>query len=139
MPAYNKPVRIHCKAGSVSVRFVFETRAKCQDFVARKEDDGIPYEINSPFCCAKQQLRCVNPNQLKTGRSGKPFAPLWRELAEQLKIFFPDGDDEGGFAHESSAFKNSKSNTLFGKFSCSHFSQMYVDEANAWRKTWRRR
>ena len=26
--------RIHCKAGSVSVRIVFGTRAKCQDFVA---------------------------------------------------------------------------------------------------------
>ena len=35
MPADNKPVIIHCKAGSVSARFVFETRAKCQDFVAR--------------------------------------------------------------------------------------------------------
>ena len=35
MPACNKPVRIHCKAGSVSVRLVFETRGKCQDFVAR--------------------------------------------------------------------------------------------------------
>ena len=28
MPAHNKPVRIHCEAGSVSARFVFETRAK---------------------------------------------------------------------------------------------------------------
>ena len=35
MPAYNKLVRIHCKAGSVSVRLVFETRAKCQNSVAR--------------------------------------------------------------------------------------------------------
>ena len=26
--AHNKPVRIHCEAGSVSARFVFETRAK---------------------------------------------------------------------------------------------------------------
>ena len=32
MPAHNKPVIIHCKAGSVSARLVFETRAKCQDF-----------------------------------------------------------------------------------------------------------
>ena len=28
LPVYNKLVRIHCKAGSVSVRLVFETRAK---------------------------------------------------------------------------------------------------------------
>ena len=31
MQACNKPVRIHRKAGSVSVRLVFETRGKCQD------------------------------------------------------------------------------------------------------------
>ena len=41
MPAYNKLVRIHYKAGSVSVSRVFETRAKCQDFIARYKDDGI--------------------------------------------------------------------------------------------------
>ena len=49
MPADNKPVTIHCKAGSLSVRLVFETRGKCQDFVARCKDDGIPYDIDSPF------------------------------------------------------------------------------------------
>ena len=32
IPAHNKPVTIHCKAGSVSARLVFETRATCQDF-----------------------------------------------------------------------------------------------------------
>ena len=36
-----------------SARLVFETRAKCQDFVARNKDDGIPDEIDSPFCSAK--------------------------------------------------------------------------------------
>ena len=56
MPAYNKPVRIHCKADSVSARLVFETRAKCQDFVARYKDDGIPYTINSPCCCANTTI-----------------------------------------------------------------------------------
>ena len=50
MPADSKHVTIHCKAGFMSVRLVFETRSKCQDFVVRYEDDGIPYEINSPFC-----------------------------------------------------------------------------------------
>ena len=47
MPAHNKHVTIHCKAGSLSARLVFETRSKCQDFVVRYEDDGIPFEINS--------------------------------------------------------------------------------------------
>ena len=53
MPADNKPVRIHCIAGSLSARLVFETRAKCQDFVARYKDGGILYEFDSPFCNAK--------------------------------------------------------------------------------------
>ena len=43
-PAFNKSIRIH------SARLVFETRAKCQDFVARYKDDGIPYEVRAPFC-----------------------------------------------------------------------------------------
>ena len=29
----------------MSARLVFETRAKCQDFVARYKDDGIRYEV----------------------------------------------------------------------------------------------
>ena len=37
MPAYDKPVRIHCKAGSVSFRLVFATRGKCQDTICRKK------------------------------------------------------------------------------------------------------
>ena len=53
MPADSKHVAIHCKAGSMSVRLVFETRSKCQDFMARYEDDGIAYEIDSPFCSVK--------------------------------------------------------------------------------------
>ena len=55
-PADNKPVTIHCKAGSMSVRLVFETRGKCQDFVARYKDDGIPCEIDSPFCNVKTTI-----------------------------------------------------------------------------------
>ena len=97
MPAYSKPVRIHCKAGSVSARLVFETRAKCQDFVARYQHDGIPYEINSPFCCAKTTITVRQSKSIEDREIGKQFAPLWRVLAEQLKISFLDGDDEGAF------------------------------------------
>ena len=39
----------------------------------------------------------ANPNQLKTERLENNLAPLWRELADQLKVLFPDGDDEGAF------------------------------------------
>ena len=97
MPANNKPVRIHCKASSVWVRLVFETRAKCQDFIARYKDDGIPYEINSPCCCANTNIVVRQSNSIENRELGKQFEPLWRELADQLKVLFPDGDDEGAF------------------------------------------
>ena len=97
MPAYNKPIRIHCKAGSVSPRLVFETRTKCQDFVARYKDDGIPYEINSSFCCAKTTITVRQSKSIEDREIGKQFARLWRELVDQLKVLFPDGDDEGAF------------------------------------------
>ena len=45
----------------------------------------------------KQLSMSANPNPLKTERLEKQFAPLWRELADQHKILFPDGDDEGAF------------------------------------------
>ena len=97
MPACNKPVRTHCKAGSVSVRLAFETRAKCQDFVARYQDDGIPYEIDSPFCCTNTNIIVRQSKSIEDREVGKQFAPFWRELADQLKVLFPDGDDEGAF------------------------------------------
>ena len=68
MPAYNKPVRIHCKAGSESVKLVFDTRAKCQDFVARYRDDGIPTQSIVPSAAPIQISLSANPNQLKTER-----------------------------------------------------------------------
>ena len=97
IPVCSKPVRIRCKAGSVSARLVFETRAKCQDFVVRYKDDGIPYEIYSTFCCAKTTSSVRQSKALEDREIGKQFAPLWRVLAEQLKTLFPDGDDEGAF------------------------------------------
>ena len=87
---------IHSDAGSMSVRLVFETRGKCQDFVARYKDDGILYEIDSPFCCAKTTITVRQSKPVEDREIGKQFAPLWRELADQLKVLFPDRD-EGGF------------------------------------------
>ena len=104
IPAHKKPVRIHCKAGSVSARLVFETRAKCQDFFVRYKDDGIPYAINSPFCCAKTTFTVRQSKLLEDRKIGKQFAPLWRVLADQLKLLFPGGGDEGAFtvpAHDA--------------------------------------
>ena len=97
MLACNKLVRIHCKVGSASVRLVSETRGKCQDFVARFEDDGIPCAINSPLCCTNSTITVRQYRSIEDREIGKQFVPLWRELADQLKVLFPDGDDEGVF------------------------------------------
>ena len=97
IPTYNKPVRIHCKACSVSARLVFETRAKCQDFVARFGDDGIPCEIDSPFCNAKPVISVRQSKSIEVREIGKQFAPLWEVLAEQLTILFLEGDGGGAF------------------------------------------
>ena len=97
MFARNKLVRIHCKAGSVSVRLVFETRGKCQDFVVRYKDDGIPHAINSLFCFANTTITVRQSRSIEDREIGKQFVPLWKELADQLKVLFPDADDKGVF------------------------------------------
>ena len=97
IPTYNKPVRIHCKKCSVSARLVFETRAKCQYFVTRYRDDGIPCKINSPFCDAKPVISVRQSKSIEDREIGKQFALLWKVWAEQLKILFPEDDGGGAF------------------------------------------
>ena len=65
--------------------------------LARKKDDGSPNEINSPFCCAKSTTPVRQSKSLEDRETGKQFAPLWRVLADHLKILFPDGDGAGDF------------------------------------------
>ena len=78
-------------------RLVFETRAKCQDFIARYKDDGIPFAIDSSIYSANTTITVRQSKSIEDQEIGKQFVPLWRELADQLKILFPDGDDEGAF------------------------------------------
>ena len=69
-PAHNEPVRIHCKAGSVSARFVFETRAKCQDSVARFLKMIVSsYQLKVHSETPKQLSRSANSSHLKTRKS----------------------------------------------------------------------
>ena len=81
----------------MSARLVFETRGKCQDFVARYRDDGIDYEFDSLFCNAKTVISVRQSKSLEDREIGKQFAPLWKVLAEQLKILFHEGDGAGAF------------------------------------------
>ena len=81
----------------MSAKLVFETRAKCQDCVARYEDDGITYETDSSLCSVKTTISVRQSKSIEDQEIGKQFAPLRRLLGEQLKIIFPEGDDEGAF------------------------------------------
>ena len=75
----------------------FWTRGKCQDFVAQYKDDGISFAINSPFCRTSTTITVRQSRSIEDREIGKQFAPLWREMVDQLKVLFPDGDDEGAF------------------------------------------
>ena len=88
IPAANKPIKIHCKTGSRSARLVFETRAKCREFVVHFKDDGVqclyfgaPIKItrwswNWKTICAT--LECLVQNK-------------------KLQELFPESDIEGTF------------------------------------------
>ena len=85
MPVCNTLVRVHCKGGSVSVMLVFETRAKCQDFVARYEDDGIDNAINRPFSCANTNNMFRQSKSIGDLEIGRHLRLLRIELADHLK------------------------------------------------------
>ena len=52
---------------------------------------------DSPFCSVKTTIAVRQSRSIEDREIGKQFAPLWRTLADQLTILFPDGDDEGAF------------------------------------------
>ena len=95
MPAYNKPVRNHCKAGFC----VGQTRIRNKSLVSGLLWSDMKTMVSHtkltvPSAAPRELSRCVNPNQLKTGRLESNLR-LCGELSDQLKILFPDGDDEG--------------------------------------------
>ena len=112
MPADNKPVTIHCEAGSASGRLVFEIRAKCQDFVARYKDDGIPMRLTVLFAASKQQLLSANPDQVRTERSASNLhlcGAFWQisskfsSMVEMTKVLLSSHCSTP--AHKSSALR----------------------------------
>ena len=66
MPAFNKPVRIHCKAGSVSVRLVFETRAKVKTLLLDTRMMVSPMKLTVPSAAPIQLSLSAYPDHLKT-------------------------------------------------------------------------
>ena len=92
IPAHNMPIRIHCKTGSLSARLVFETRAKCQDFVVRFKDDGLPYASDSPFCSTSATILFRQSKSPEDREIGRRVAPLGEVLVPKLR-----NDAQGNF------------------------------------------
>ena len=89
IPAANRPIKIHFKRGSRSARLVFETRAKCREFVVRFKDDGVQC-----LYIMVRQSKSQDDREI-----GKRFAPLWNALSKikNLQELFPESDIEGNF------------------------------------------
>ena len=81
----------------LSARLVFETRAKCQDLVARYKDDGIPTKLIVHFVKAEPVSLSANPNLLKTEKSEDNLRALWENFVHKGTSSFPEGDDTGAF------------------------------------------
>ena len=54
-------------------------------------------QIDSSFYCANTTITVRQSKLIEDREIGKQFAPLWREVAGQLKLLSPDGDDESSF------------------------------------------
>ena len=97
MPAYNKPVRIHCKAGSASVRLVLKHEANAKTLLGDIRMMVFLLQLTVPSVAPVLLSQCVNPDQLKTERLENNLRPCGKCWLTNLKILFPDGDDEGVF------------------------------------------
>ena len=86
IPAFNRPIRIHCKTGPLSAGLVFETRAKCQDSVARYKEDGVSHAVDSPFCQSRTNITVRQSKSLEDREIGKQFATLWKFWLQNSKF-----------------------------------------------------
>ena len=85
IPACNKFVRRHCKTRSLSVRLVFETRAKCQHFVARyQRSEGISTKLIIHISPAEPISLSASPSHLKTVKSGNVclYGKFWQQSSK---------------------------------------------------------
>ena len=90
------PEGIHCKAGTTSARLVFETRARCQEFVARFKDDGLPCSVCSPFCnTPRARFLFVHLDHHNGERSVDGLHRSGKFVATKLREIFPEHDIEG--------------------------------------------
>ena len=96
IPTCYKPVRVHCKTCSLSVRLVLETRANCQNFLWPKTRMMVsPMRLIVHFATAEPISQSASPSHWKTKKSGNVLR--WRVLSTTLLELFPEGDDAGAF------------------------------------------
>ena len=60
--------------------------------MARYNDDGIPYAVESPFCSSSTNITVHQSKSLVERELGRRFAPLWRALSTKLQEIFPERD-----------------------------------------------
>ena len=56
-----------------------------------------PVRLTVPFCNTKTTITVRQSKTIEDREIGKQFAPLWREVADQLEILSLDRDDVGAF------------------------------------------
>ena len=56
-----------------------------------------PMRLTVTFCSVKVTIIVRQSKSIEEREIGKQFAPFWRESADQLKVLFPDRDDESAF------------------------------------------
>ena len=93
LPPTDQPERVHCRRGTRSARIVFDTSAKCPDFVARLKDDGLTYSANSPSCTTTSTILVRQSRSPQLREIGRHSAPLWKALATKLQDIFLEHDD----------------------------------------------
>ena len=99
--------------------------------VARYKDDGNPFAIKSPFCCANYKSLSANPNQLKTERSennlrlcGENWLTILKfsSLMDMTKVY--SSSQRSMLTHNSSASKVEESEL---ENRCSNLLRLEVD------------
>ena len=65
--------------------------------MARYKDDGLPNEVDGPFCNTSAKMLVRQSKSPEEREIGRRFAPLWEVLAPKLQEFFPDRDAKGNF------------------------------------------
>ena len=119
----DKLVTTHCKAGSMSVMIVFETRANCPDIVVRFKDDGIPHALDSTFCCTNTSITVRQSRSLEDREESWLTSSKLSHQMEMRKVL--SSSQRSTLNHLSSALKIGE--TAVGN-RCSNLLLLEVDK-----------